>query len=170
MVMRTSTVPGSVRVARLCLSNTTFVVIIFLFFRLLVIVAPNVFPECFPRFPNLGKHCDQNHPKYTIFFFLHYQVKFAGGPLYTQNPRVFARFILFAFVIRLGLSSMGAEALILSGVSRGEGLTLGKQWENFGIKWPIFYRCYMLGLVRRHRWGGGNRRAIRGRVLTGGFL
>ena len=170
MVMRTSMVPGSVRVARLCLSNTIFVVIIFLFFRLLVIVASECFPKCFPRFPNLGKHCDQNHPKYTIFFFLHYQVKFAGGPLYTQNPRVFARIRLFAFVIRLGLSSGRAEALILSGVSLDEGLTLGKQWENFGINGPIFYRCCMLRMVRLLRWGYGNRRAIRGRLLTGGFV
>ena len=146
MVRRTSMVPGSVRVARLCLSNTIFVVIIFLFFRLLVIVASECFPKCFPRFPNLGKHCDQNHPKYTIFFFLHYQVKFAGGPLYTQNPRVFARIRLFAFVIRLGLSSGMAEALILSGVSSYLGIALGKQWENFGIKWAYFLSLLYAGV------------------------
>jgi hypothetical protein len=41
-------------------------------------------------------------------------------------------------VIRLGSSSGGAKALILSGISLSEGVTLGKQWENFGIKWAYF--------------------------------
>ena len=170
MVMRTSIVPGSVRVALLCLSYTTFVVIIFLFFRLLVIVTRIVFPNVFPDFPiweNIATKITQN----TLFSSSCTIRWNSPEALYIRKIPAFSR----------GLDYCGKWS------AWGYPRVWRKPWFYRGFRWvrvwpwenngktlayngPIFYRCCMRLVVRLLRWGYGNRRAIRGRLLTGGFL